>query len=82
MDRYFERLRRRRQINEVLKFAVNYKQAIKIIYFLNGSLRTTCILDIEEFLYTKDKELASQNPWWSKYNLETLMLMLKESGIC
>jgi len=46
-----------------------------------AQLRATCILDLEEFLQTKDAELAAQNPWWSHINLKKLWESLRRNGL-
>tara|TARA_E500000331_G_C16926753_1_gene570144 strand:+ start:422 stop:670 length:249 start_codon:yes stop_codon:yes gene_type:complete len=81
MDRNIERHRRRREINDKLKYANDYCQVVHMIYIMDAHLRTTCILDIEEFLYNKKNELINQNRWWQKFELSILMSMIKERGL-
>ncbi len=81
MDRNIERHRRRQEINDHLRHANDYIQVVQMIYVMDAHLRTTCILDIEEFLYSKKVELISQNRWWQKFELNILMSMIKERGL-
>ena len=82
MVREQERLRRRILIQDKMRFVNDEDSAIKKILYLDCHLRSTCILDIEEYLYNKNPELLKSNNWWCRFDLKSLFKKLKDVGLC
>ncbi len=76
------RLGRRTQITSSLKHHVSsVEELTNAIAVMPADLRATCILDLEEYLYTGSAELCAQNPWWARINLKKLWQSLRRNGL-
>ena len=80
-NRYIVRSSRRREICDKLQGKTNISVVVDTIKFLPAELRSTCILDIEEYVIDKNLELVTENPWWANIDLINLWESLRQNGL-
>tara|TARA_B100000945_G_scaffold266853_1_gene226760 strand:- start:683 stop:937 length:255 start_codon:yes stop_codon:yes gene_type:complete len=80
-SRHAVRSNRRKQIDSILRHEKSIQGLTDAIRIMPADLRATCVLDLEEFLHTKDAELAAQNSWWSQINLKKLWESLRRNSL-
>ena len=80
-SRHIVRSNRRKLIHSGIGNKDDVHEVTELIKTMPAELRSTCVLDIEEYLIEKNLELVAQNPWWSNINLNKLWESLRRNGL-